>query len=276
MPELPEVETMCRGIRPVVGSRIVAIRRPRCRLKPIQISPQVATIQRRLKGQPISTIRRRGKRVVIVSESGHHLVIEPRMTGLVLLANPPNLSHLRLKIELDHPEHSAIMFWDRRGLGTVNLWSSEQFQQNLESRLGPEPLDVGLEQFKQQFASTRRAVKVALLDQTLIAGIGNIYASEILYVARVLPDRLCSEVLPEEWQAIRRATRKILNDAIRFEGSTLGDGTYRNALNESGSYQNHHRVYARAGERCRRCQAVEIQRTVQAQRATFFCPGCQV
>jgi formamidopyrimidine-DNA glycosylase len=119
-------------------------------------------------------------------------------------------------------------------------------------------------------------VKVALLDQKVVAGIGNLYASEILHLAQVHPGRRCDRVTRAQWAAIADATRAVLEDAIHYEGSTLGDGTYRNALNQEGGYQNHHRVYDRAGEECARCgpQSV-VKRIVQAQRATFFCAVCQ-
>jgi formamidopyrimidine-DNA glycosylase len=117
---------------------------------------------------------------------------------------------------------------------------------------------------------------VALLDQRAVAGIGNLYASEILHLAEVHPARSCDKVTRAQWQRIADATHEVLEAAVRYEGSTLADGTYRNALNQAGDYQNHHRVYDRKGAVCFRCgPGREIVRIVQAQRATFFCPGCQ-
>ena len=109
-----------------------------------------------------------------------------------------------------------------------------------------------------------------------MAGIGNIYAAEALFVAKVDPRRECSDLSRAEWQRLRQALLDVLEEAIRYEGSTLGDGTYRNALNQDGSYQSCHRVYARTGERCgrKRCRGV-VERVVLGQRATFFCPECQ-
>ena len=122
---------------------------------------------------------------------------------------------------------------------------------------------------------SRREIKVALLDQRTVAGIGNLYASEILHVAGVHPQQRCDRLTRSQWQLIHQATQEVLSEAIRYEGSTLSDGTYRNALNKSGSYQNHHRVYARTGEPCNSCNAGRIRRIVQAQRSTFYCPQCQ-
>jgi formamidopyrimidine-DNA glycosylase len=121
-----------------------------------------------------------------------------------------------------------------------------------------------------------RAVKVAMLDQRAVAGIGNLYASEILHLAGIHPAHRCDKLTRAQWQRVADATHSVLETAIRYEGSTLGDGTYRNALNQAGDYQNHHRVYDRADEACSNCGAGNrVVRIVQAQRATFFCPGCQ-
>ena len=132
------------------------------------------------------------------------------------------------------------------------------------------------ELYRERLSGSQRAVKVALLDQRAVAGIGNLYASEILHLSRIHPARRCDKLTRDQWRRVADATRSVLEAAIRYEGSTLGDGTYRNALNQAGGYQSHHRVYDREGEVCMRCGAAsEIVRIVQAQRATFFCPSCQ-
>src|SRR5262249_34877478 len=119
-----------------------------------------------------------------------------------------------------------------------------------------------------------RPVKVALLDQKAVAGIGNLYASEILHLAAIHPARPCHRLRGGEWQRVHACMRQVLETAIRYEGSTLADGPYRNALNKEGGCQNHPRVYDRADKPCRKC-GHEIVRVVQAQRSTFFCPSCQ-
>jgi formamidopyrimidine-DNA glycosylase len=116
---------------------------------------------------------------------------------------------------------------------------------------------------------------VALLDQRAVAGIGNLYAAEILHIAALNPRKSCCRLTGRDWKVLAEATRLVLAQAVRYEGSTLADGTYRNALNVQGSYQNHHRVYARTGQPCKRCETGRIERFVQAQRATFWCPLCQ-
>ncbi len=276
MPELPEVETMRRGIAVIQGGRIERIERVRCRRKPIRIEPTMATIRRRVTGQQIASIERRGKRVAVRLESDDRLVFEPRMTGLILLADPPNREHLRLRIELAGAPVAELLYWDRRGLGNVRLLSPTEFEEQLgPPRLGIDALEVTPELLRDQFSASRREIKVALLDQRAIAGIGNLYASEILFTAGVHPKKRCDRITRVQWQRIAEATLAILNEAIRYEGSTLGDGTYRNALNQRGQYQNHHRVYNREGQECTACGSNSIRRIVQAQRSTFFCQYCQ-
>ena len=142
-------------------------------------------------------------------------------------------------------------------------------------RVGPDALDSSAELLRTQLGESRRAIKVALLDQRAVAGIGNLYASEILHLAKIHPEVACNDLPPAAWRRLHEAILVVLEAAILHEGSTLSDGTYRNALNQSGDYQNHHRVYDREGELCLTCQREKIVRLVQAQRSTFFCPRCQ-
>jgi formamidopyrimidine-DNA glycosylase len=276
MPELPEVETMRRGVASVVGSRIVCIERPPCRKRPIAISPRIDVLNRRAWGERIGSVERIGKRVVFRFESGDSLVIEPRMTGLVLLSQPPTQEHVRLRVKLTGGTNRELLFWDRRGLGTVRLVGAKDFARLFgQERIGPDALSIDPETLRARLHRSKRAIKVAMLDQRALAGIGNLYASEILHLAKIDPCCRCSGLNRAEWHRLHAATMEVLELAVRHEGSTLSDGTYRNALNQSGSYQNHHRVYARAGERCPTCQRGRIVRIVQSQRSTFYCPNCQ-
>ncbi len=283
MPELPEVETMRRGIRKIVGQRIRDVCFPQLelaskqrRLKPIRISPQPKRLRGRLTGCAITSVDRLGKRVALRLDSRDALVFEPRMTGLLLVNDPPDEEHVRFGLEFAAGPVPCLWFWDRRGLGNVRLYSERQLASALgPGRLGPDALLISADELRQRFSSSRRAVKVALLDQKAVAGIGNLYAAEILHAAGVHPEKQCNRIPRGAWQRIHAAMHEVLEKAIRYEGSTLSDGTYRNALNQSGRYQNHHRVYKRAGQPCLRCQDTLIRRIVQAQRATFFCPKCQ-
>jgi formamidopyrimidine-DNA glycosylase len=280
VPELPEVETMVRGIaRHVTGRRLVAAVRCRCRFRPIQVTPAASTIRSRVDGVRITGVRRIGKRVILDLSTGDAFVIEPRMTGLMLVTDPPDRSHLRFHWRLDPSDNPDLVdelyFWDRRGLGTIRLLSASELAERLgPSRLGPDALELAAKGWRELCGRTGRAIKVAMLDQKLVAGIGNMYASEILFRARIGPSRPADQIADHEAARLSRATRRVLREAIRHEGSTLSDGTYRNALNQNGSYQESHRVYDRAGEPCVVCRA-RIVRVVQAQRSTFFCPACQ-
>ncbi len=271
---------MRRGILPVVGRQVVAAEKPACQLRPILLEPRIDALNRRLRGRHIEGIGRRGKRVVIEIEGDQFLVIEPRMTGLVLLADPPDQEHLRLRIRLAAGPRSAgasqeLLFWDRRGLGTVRLLKADQLRILVDQKLGIDALQITADQLRTRLKNSKRAIKVALLDQSSVAGIGNLYAAEILFLAGVDPRARCDLLSRSQWERIQRATSRVLEEAIVHEGSTLSDGTYRNALNGEGGYQHFHRVYDRKDDTCPRCGSGRIRRIVQAQRSTFFCPACQ-
>jgi len=299
MPELPEVETMRRGIAAVAGMRIVRIVRPRSRLEAIEISPPMAVFRRRAAGRIILRVDRLGKRIVLVLESGDRIVIEPRMTGLVFLADPPDRKHLRLVIELGacresppwrsegterhggrslQPPHASkqVLFWDQRGLGVVRLVSPEDFDRLYgPEKIGPDALVITAEELRERLRKSRRAIKVALLDQKALAGVGNLYASEILHRAGVHPAKPCNRLRRDDWRRIHAEMLRVLQEAIEHQGSTLRDGTYVIARNNAGNFQYRHRVYQRHGESCFACGRSLIVRIVQAQRSTFFCPTCQ-
>ncbi|MBL8849774.1 MAG: bifunctional DNA-formamidopyrimidine glycosylase/DNA-(apurinic or apyrimidinic site) lyase [Planctomycetaceae bacterium] len=277
MPELPEVETMVRGIRPHAdGREIVDVVRPRCTRRPIAIAPAFRTLRARMVGRTITAVERVAKRIVLKLSSGDVLAIEPRMTGLMLLSDPPSTEHLRLEWRLAGAGgERSIWFWDRRGLGTVRLYRDDEFATQLGGLVEADALTLTGDGWQRVCAATRRPIKVALLDQKLVAGIGNLYASEILHVAKISPMLPAAELSAAQVRRLHAATMAVLETAIHYEGSTLGDGTYRNALNKEGGYQNEHRVYAKSGNACARCRRGVIVRIVQAQRSTFYCPRCQ-
>lgn len=275
MPELPEVETMRRGLLPIVGRQVVDVLKLPCPRKPIAVVPRIDHMRRRMVGETVEAIDRVGKRVVVVLASGDRLVIEPRMTGLVLVADPPDPLYLRLRFDVSGRKPTSFYYWDRRGLGNVRLYSPAEFTTQLgPEKIGPDALVMTADEYRARLKASKRAIKVALLDQKVVAGIGNLYAAELLYVAGIHPELACHRLTRDQWQRLADASVAVLEEAIRYEGSTLGDGTYRNALNQNGSYQNLHRVYGREGLPCPQC-GTAIQRTVQAQRATFFCAACQ-
>jgi len=278
VPELPEVETMVRGMRQhVVGRRVEALRRCRCSRKPISIQPAFRRLARRVAGNEIQRVRRLAKRVVFEFASRHTLVIEPRMTGLFLFADPPSREHLRLEWRFaGRGDFSRLWYWDRRGLGTVRLYEPGEIDVALgPDKLGPDPLRMSDSDWQTRCGGTKRPIKLALLDQKWVGGIGNLYASEILHAAGIHPETRTDQLSTDDICRLTAAVRNILREAIAYEGSTLNDVTYRNVLNRKGRYQSRHRVYRRAGMPCLSCREGDIQRIVQSQRSTFFCPACQ-
>ena len=275
MPELPEVETMRRGIAVATGAVISKITRPKSPLLSIAIEPQLRGFRRRTVGCRIDRVGRLGKRILLELDSGDRIVMEPRMTGLVFLADPPDRKHLRLIIELSGPAEQ-ILFWDQRGLGIVRLVSPEEFDTLYgPAKIGPDALEISAAELRQRMGRSARAIKVALLDQKVLAGVGNLYASEILHRAGIHPARSCRRLRKAQWQRVHAEMLRVLHDAIEHQGSTLRDGTYRIARDAPGNYQFSHRVYQRHGQPCLACGRARIVRIVQAQRSTFYCPACQ-
>ncbi len=281
MPELPEVETMRRGIAALSGSRIAEARFPSRGCRALAISPRPDRLAGRLRGARLGAIERHGKRVSIGIASMHGdgpawLVVEPRMTGLLLVADPPTAKHLRMELLLEAPApHPALRFWDQRGLGTIRLVDAAGLERACGPRvLGPDGLTVTSAALAERLAESRRAIKVALLDQRVVAGIGNIYAAEILHRAGIDPRTPCRRLSSADVEGIAAAARRILAAAVAHEGSSIGDELYRTADNRKGRFQRLHRVYGREGESCRGCGG-RVERIVQAQRSTFFCATCQ-
>lgn len=273
---------MCRGIRPIVGLRVLTVEQPPCSCRPCVIEPSVAELHRGLVGRTVVAIERRGKRVMLRFDDQTRLVIEPRMSGLVLLTDPPSVDHLRLRIRFKTESRSVqtsdrteLLIWDRRGLGTIRWFNPDEYHSLVDSRLGPDALSIDIDALRERLKLSKRPIKVALLDQTVVAGIGNLYAAEILFLCGVDPRTRCDRLSRPQWHRILAAIKTVLDAAIANEGSTLSDGTYRNAMNDPGGYQAMHRVYDRKDHCCLRCDSGTIRRIVQAQRSTFFCDVCQ-
>lgn len=277
MPELPEVETMRRGLLPIVGSKIVRVEFPDIPYRPIVIEPNRESLQLEPLNSQILAIRRIGKRVLVDLDIGKSIVMQPKMAGIAMLDEAPSAEHTRVIFHLcGTGPCDRFLYWDRRGLGNVCLWSPEDIDRYLgPNKLGPDASIADARTFIDRFLGNRREVKVAMLDQSIISGIGNMYAAEILFAAKVDPKRRCNDLSKREWISIHKFTLSILNEAIEKEGSTLKDGSYRNAINGEGAFQSQHQVYDRQGQPCLRCRNGIVLRIVQAQRSTFYCPSCQ-
>jgi formamidopyrimidine-DNA glycosylase len=291
MPELPEVETIRRGLdRRLRGARItrVEIREPRLR----RVVDEEAL--RGLVGRRIGGIARRGKYLLADVGGGLVWLMHLGMSGrlLLLAADAPPGEHEHVRIDVDpptrrredggpdcsrtapteRPAEFALCYRDPRRFGWMRVARAEALDE-LDG-LGPEPLDGRLrrETLRSRLRGTRRDVKAALLDQRVLAGIGNIYANEILFHASVRPTRRCNRLRRAELDAIVRATRFVLGSAVARRGTSFSD--YFDSDGVPGSFQEVLAVFNRAGQPCRRCGST-VKRRRHGGRSSFYCPGCQ-
>jgi formamidopyrimidine-DNA glycosylase len=273
LPELPEVETVRARIAPALEGR---------RLERVHITdPRLtrpedpAVVASRLTGERVATVARRGKYVVVRFESGRVLLIHLRMTGTVLHA-PEGAAgddpHRRAVVTLDNG--SDVVYRDVRRFGTWLLLEPAEVDLYLEARLGAEPLEQAFtaRALGERLAGRRAPVKAALLDQRTVAGLGNIYADEALWRAKIHPLRPAGSLDTAEIRALHRAIRRALEAGIARQGATLRD--YRTPDGGRGTMQDEFKVYGRAGKSCRRCRT-PIAKTRAGGRGTWFCPGCQ-
>jgi formamidopyrimidine-DNA glycosylase len=271
VPELPEVETVVRELRPrLVGERIVSVRAGR---KPLR-KPWSVRWRPLLVGQRVQTVRRRGKWIIVELESQRALVFHLGMTGsLTVTARDERIpAHTHLVFGLD--DGSELRFNDIRRFGSAILLDGADALQRFfeESRLGPEPADLDPARWSQRLAATQRSLKAVLLDQTVVAGVGNIYADESLFEARLHPALIASKITTREAGRLRKAIVTVLTRAIEKRGSSIRN--YVGASGRKGNYQNEFRVYGRTGQSCPRCRA-SIERMRLAGRSTHYCPCCQ-
>ena len=273
MPELPEVETIRGRLAPLLeGRRLETVRIDDPRLTRPHEPADVAS---KLRGQRVEAVERRGKYLVVRFDSGQALLIHLRMTGTMLHGrngNPADDSHRRAVLTLDNG--SDIAYRDVRRFGTWLLLEAGQLDPYLDARLGKEPLgpDFTPEELARSLEDRRAPLKAALLDQRTIAGMGNIYADEALWRARLDPRRPAGTVGRAEARRLHRAVREALLVGIARQGATLRD--YRTPSGEQGAMQLEFQVYGQEGEPCPRC-GTPIEKTRIAGRGTSFCPACQ-
>lgn len=274
MPELPEVETIRRDLAREVEGRW--IRNVRIHQEDILLDGEdPAAFAARVSGRRIERLERRAKYLLFRLEGGGVLQVQLRMTGRFALGrerpDPEEFGHLAAELDLD--DGRTLYYDDVRRLGGLRLMSEAGWER-AEARLGPEPLSdsFGPSALGAMLAGRRAPVKNLLLDQRLLAGVGNIYATESLHVAAIDPRRPGGGLAPGEVERLARAIRAVLRDALEHAGTTFRD--YRAVDGRSGAFQERLRAYAREGEACPRCGG-RVRRIVQAGRSTFFCPDCQ-
>ena len=274
MPELPETETIARDLhRAIRGRKIVAVA---VRKSDVLREVKPRALATRMKGTTIVRTWRRAKLVVTDLDSGDHLVVQPRFTGALLIddgnLDPAQLRYSTLRIDLD--DGRSLHYADVRRLGTVALMSSRRFPQYSE-RLGIEPLDRTFTgaHLSGVLRATTQPVKRVLMEQRKIAGIGNIYANEALWRARIDPSRAGASVSPAEAALLRDSIVAVLSEAIEARGTSFRD--YRDARGERGSFVEKLAAYGRGGLPCHRCGARLVSTHAIDGRATTLCVRCQ-
>lgn len=279
VPELPEVETVRRGLEErFVGRRIERVEVGRERSVRRTSRDEVIA---RLTGTTPTAARRRGKYLIIDLDSGDEMMIHLRMSGQVLIdsAMTDRPAHTHVILTLRGRPAEELRFVDPRTFGEVVVYDPDAATSIVPelARLGPDPIAEGLElaQLRRSLSSTARAVKAALLDQSLVAGIGNIYGDEILHRARVHPKRPARNVSSSQLRRLHASIHEVLNEAIAAGGSTLDDAQYVDLMGEAGSFQERHRVYGRAGETCLSCGRGRVVSAVVGGRTTSWCGVCQ-
>jgi formamidopyrimidine-DNA glycosylase len=274
VPELPEVETVRARLEPVlVGRRLerIEIHDPRL-TRPFD----PAAVAAELEGERIVAVDRRGKYLIVRFESGRVLLIHLRMTGNLLHGSsaglPPADPHRRAVVRLD--DGSDVVYRDVRRFGTWLLVEPDELEPYLVDRVGREPLEPSFttKRLAEALAGRRTPVKAAILDQRRLAGVGNIYADEALWRARVHPQRPAGELDAAELKALHGGIRTALRAGIERQGATLRD--YRTPDGGSGAMQHEFKVYGREGEPCDRC-GTPIEKIRAAGRGTWYCPNCQ-
>jgi formamidopyrimidine-DNA glycosylase len=269
MPELPEVETIARALAlRLEGRRIERLAQSRPDLR----FPLPRDLPRRVGGRRLDRVRRRGKFLLLDLDSSLTLILHLGMSGRLVYDGPP-ARHEHLTFDFD--DGTVLRFVDPRRFGMADLWPTAGLESHpMLARLGLEPLSPAFTTRRLQalLAGRRAPLKTALLDQRLIAGLGNIYVSEALFAARLSPERAAGSLGADEAARLVRAIRSVLRKATTAGGSSLRD--YVQADGELGSFQSSFAVYGRLGLACPRCRG-PIRRSVQSGRSTFFCPRCQ-
>jgi formamidopyrimidine-DNA glycosylase len=263
MPELPEVETLVRRLAPIVGTRIVGAE---------ILDDRLEATADALVGASVRDVKRRAKYIVIELDGRGDLIVHLRMSGRLRLdRSEDEIPYTRMILRLD--SGGSVYFVNPRRLGTA-----VHCPRGFDVDLGVEPTgpEFTPELLGEFAAESRAPIKQLLLDQRKIAGIGNIYAAEALWRARIDPRRPARSLDEGEISALHAGITSVLFDAIEQLGTTIGSGVsdYRRSAEEGGSFQNRLAVYGRQNEPCERC-GTAIERVIQAGRSTCFCPACQ-
>jgi formamidopyrimidine-DNA glycosylase len=281
MPELPEVETVARGLRQaILGRRILSIT-----LGKTDFIDDPVALEQHLPGRQIETVERYGKFMLLrlsavkganrVPSNGDaapaSLLVHLGMTGNLapIPADYPREKHTHVSLLLN--DGRELRYTDARRFGRIAYLTESLLAEELRG-FGADPLEVGKEEFAKRIHGRRARIKALLLDQSVLRGVGNIYADESLWRAKVHPARLGAQLSGKQAETLRRVLQDILQKAIVLRGSSISD--FLDATGEPGEYQRHHRAYGREGKHCYRCKSL-IRRAIVAGRSSYFCPKCQ-
>jgi formamidopyrimidine-DNA glycosylase len=275
MPELPEVETMVRGLRPAMTGR--NLRRIELLDSSLLQGCSADRLARMGRGATVNEVGRKGKWVVVsLAESRGIIVIQPRMTGGFWLNKPERASHIRLVFHLDQPR-AMVWYCDTRRLGRITWYATwDEAVEGFRRSHGPDALEITRLELAERLGRTSRGIKPALMDQKVLAGIGNIYADEVLHAARIHPQRPASQLSKDMIDRLHTAIRNVLELAISLEGSSF-DAGYRTVLGLEGGFLAENSVYGRANLPCRVCAEPIVKTRIAGLigRPTYFCPRCQ-
>jgi formamidopyrimidine-DNA glycosylase len=274
VPELPEVETVVRDLRPRLTGRTLI--NPKLHFSDVLRRVSKPRLLRTLQRNRVDAVNRRAKHVVVELESGHRLVIQPRMTGnLIVYDRRLRVAERRyVVLEAAIGSGQRFVFRDVRRLGTIWLLDEKGWE-SYTARIGPEPLadEFTADVFVERIGGTRQAIKKAIMDQRLMAGVGNIYANEALFKAGIDPSRRSDRIERADLERLYGIVRNVLEDAIAAKGTTVRD--YRTGTGETGTFQDVLEVYGRGGEPCPQCGAQLATTHAIDGRATTFCWRCQ-
>ena len=274
MPELPEVETVARGLQgTITGRRIVSVT-----LGKTDFIDNPEEVERELPGRVIRSVERYGKFLLLrlaAEKSGGEeetaLLVHLGMTGMLMprAVSEVHAKHTHVVMLLD--DGRELRYVDPRRFGRMAYLAGEVLRKEL-LRFGSDPLEVKLEGFVERVRTRRTRIKALLLDQSVLRGVGNIYADESLWKAKIHPAKLGANLDEKQVKLLYKSLQEILRNAIVMRGSSIAD--FLDAEGQPGEYQRHHRVYGREGERCFRCKR-EIRRGIVAGRSSYYCPECQ-
>jgi formamidopyrimidine-DNA glycosylase len=277
VPELPEVETIRRGLdRECVGKRIKKVEVTGARSVRRHSSPE--ELAARVEGRKLVAAGRKGKYLLLHLDSGEVLVVHLGMSGQLLrcAAKDPIARHTH--VVLTFSSSLQLRFVDPRTFGEIFVTAPDELEEQVPelAHLGFDPIEdhMAWTRLAEMMGARRAKLKPLLMDQRFVAGIGNIYADEILFAAGLRFDRVSDELTPQEVRRLYRAMIETLHEATEHRGSSLADEQYRDLFGAVGDFQHLHNVYGREGEPCTRCRAV-IARVKSAGRSTFYCPHCQ-